>query len=80
MLLSPNPIHHILSYPTLPLRLTTLVRVQALSESRSEHVNSILTLDENLAIEQQTRVEQQRVVAELQVCPARHAKGEMQAF
>ena len=40
--------------------------MQALSESRREHVNSILTLDENLAQEQQTRVEQERVVAELQ--------------
>jgi len=42
------------------------VDMQALSESRSEHVNSILTLDESLALEQQTRMEQERVVAELQ--------------
>ena len=40
--------------------------MQALSESRVEHVNSILALDENLAQEQQTRMEQERVVAELQ--------------
>lgn len=43
------------------------VEMQALSESRSEHVNSILTLDESLALEQQTRLELERVMAELQV-------------
>jgi len=42
------------------------VEMQALSESRSEHVNSILTLDESLALEQQTRLELERVMAELQ--------------
>jgi len=42
------------------------IELQALSESRSEHVNSILSLDETLAMEQETRMEQERVLGELQ--------------
>ena len=43
--------------------------LQALAESRSEHVQSILSLDDQLAAEQQTRQEAQLLLQQTQAAP-----------
>jgi organic radical activating enzyme len=53
--------------------------LQALAESRSEHVQSILNLDDQLAIEQQTRQEAQLLLQQTQAALAQRAAREAEA-
>ena len=55
----------------------TSAELQALAESRSEHVQSILNLDDQLACEQQTRQEAQLLLQQTQAALAQRAAREV---